>query len=318
MRPEILNPLFRPVTSLSGIGPKVGEILRRLLGSSETGLPRVVDLLFHLPVAVIDRSRQPGIALSPEGAIVTLRVRVDRHQKPPRDRRRLPYRVYCHDDTGEIALTFFHAVDSWLEKMLPVGEVRYVSGRMEWFNGRPSMVHPDHIVSEADFPELPLIEPVYPMTEGLSRKTLARAIGDALESLPLLSEWQDPALRERQKWPAFAEALRAAHRPVRPADLEPDSLHLSRLAYDELLASQLALALLRAHQRRSTGRARKGDGAIRAKILAAPALHADRAARPPRLPTSKPISKGRNACFAFFRAMSVPARPSSRFLPPPP
>ena len=269
MRPPILNPLFRPVTSLAGIGPKLALTLRKLIRSPDPDAePRVIDLLFHLPVAIIDRSRQPGIALSPEGAIVTLKVRVDRHQKPPRGNRRIPYRVFCHDDTGEIGLTFFHANESWLERMLPVGETRYVSGRMEWFNGRPSMVHPDHIVDQADFAELPLIEPVYPMTAGLARKTLLRAVADALDGLPDLPEWLDPSLVEQKHWPLFAAALKAAHHPATPRDMDPQSLHLTRLAYDELLASQLALALMRAHQRRSTGRAREGDGRLRARILA--------------------------------------------------
>jgi ATP-dependent DNA helicase RecG len=271
MRPEILNPLFRPVTSLDGVGPKIAVAIRRLITGSEVGEPpRVVDLLFHLPVAVIDRRNQPGIALSPEGAIVTLKVRVNRHQKPPRGNRRIPYRVYCHDDTGEIALTFFHANDAWLEKTLPVGETRYVSGRVEWFNGRPAMVHPDHIVEEADFASLPLIEPVYPMTAGLARKTLARIIGEAVSSLPPLPEWLDATLKERRAWPDFLAAITLAHHPTGAADLEPTSPHLSRLAYDELLASQLALALLRFHHRKSAGKSRAGDGRLREKIIAAP------------------------------------------------
>ncbi len=268
MRPPVLNPLFRPVSSLAGIGPKLAVTLRKLLGGPDPdGEPRAIDLLFHLPVAVIDRSRQPGIALSPEGAIVTLKVRIDRHQKPPRGNRRIPYRVFVHDETGELALTFFHANEPWLERMLPVGETRYVSGRMEWFNGRPSMVHPDHMVSEADFGDLPLIEPVYPMTAGLARKTLLKAVGDALDGLPDLPEWLDSRLVAERHWSTFGAALRAAHHPTAVADIEPHSPALARLAYDELLASQLALALMRAHQRRSAGKARKGDGGLRAKIL---------------------------------------------------
>ena len=270
MRPELLNPLFRPVTSLTGIGPKLGLTLKRLLAGSESASePRGADLLFHLPVGIIDRRRQPGIALSPEGAIVTLKVRVDRHQKPPRGNRRVPYRVFAHDDTGEIGLTFFHAHEDYLEKTLPVGETRYVSGRVEWFNGRPTMVHPDHIVDEAGFADLPLIEPVYPLTAGLPRKVLARAVGEALASLPTLPEWLDPALRAKRAWPGFAEALAGAHHPVDAGDLEPLSPALARLAYDELLASQLALALMRAHQRRSTGRVRIGDGSIKSRLIAA-------------------------------------------------
>jgi len=270
MRPEILNPLFRPLTSLPGVGEKVAAMLHRLLPDAVVGeTPRVIDLLFHLPVAIIDRRNQPGIALSPEGAIVTLKVRIDRHQKPPRGNRRIPYRVFAHDDTGEIALTFFHAVDAWLEKNLPVGETRYVSGRMEWFNGRPNMVHPDHIVDEAGFHRLPLIEPVYPMTAGLSRKVLVKAIEAGLASLPALPEWLGPDLASRSAWPDFAAALRRAHHPEAASDLEPDSPALTRLAFDEMLASQLALALMRAHQRRNTGKAREGTGELRGKVMAA-------------------------------------------------
>ncbi|MEX2318206.1 MAG: ATP-dependent DNA helicase RecG, partial [Bauldia sp.] len=268
MRPAILNPVFRPVTSLTGIGPKLGVTLARLLGTGEEE-PRVVDLLFHLPVSIIDRSKQPGIAASSEGQIVTLKVRVDRHQPPPRGNKRIPYRVYCHDDTGEVALTFFHAKGDWLEKTLPIGATRFVSGRMEWFNGRPAMVHPDHIVSEADIESLPLIEPVYPMTAGLSPKTLARAMAQAIGDVPPLPEWLDPALVRLRAWPSFGDALGGIHHPVSAADLEPTTPEISRLAYDELLASQLALALMREHQRRSSGKARVGDGRLRAKLIAA-------------------------------------------------
>ncbi|MCP4380086.1 MAG: ATP-dependent DNA helicase RecG [Hyphomicrobiales bacterium] len=269
MRPPILDPLFRPVTSLAGIGPKLGVTLRRLVGRPDADSdPRIIELLFHLPVSVIDRSRRPGIAEAPEGAVVTLKVRVDRHQTAPRGNRRVPHRVYCHDETGEIALTFFHANEAWLGRTLPVGETRYVSGQMEWFNGRASMIHPDYIVSEAELDDLPLIEPVYPMTAGLARKTLLRAIDSALAGIPDLPEWLEPALSDERDWSNFETALDIAHNPQSAGDLEPVSPSRTRLAYDELLAGQLALALIRAHQRRSAGRPRHGDDRIRPRILA--------------------------------------------------
>jgi ATP-dependent DNA helicase RecG len=269
MRPDVLNPLFRPVTSLAGIGPKLGETLGRLIGAPDGGEARVIDLLFHLPVALIDRSQQPGIALAAEGAIVTLKVRVDRHQPAPRGNSRLPYRVFAHDDTGEIGLVFFHARGDYLEKQLPVGATRYVSGRVEWFNGRPTMVHPDYIASDEDVDSLPLIEPIYPMTAGLSRKTLGKAVADALSKVPDLPEWQAPAHVAGHGWPTFRDALARAHHPETAQEFVEDTPHIARLAYDEVLASQLALALMRQHQRRSMGEARKGDGKLRAKILAA-------------------------------------------------
>ncbi len=264
MRPEILNPLFRPVTSLPGIGPKTGETIGRLLGTEEEA--RVVDLLFHLPVGLIDRRNQPGIALSPEGAIVTLEVRIDRHQPSPPGNRKVPYRVYAHDDTGEIALVFFHAERAFLERTMPVGETRFVSGRVEWFNGRPQMVHPDHVVDREAFDQLPKVEPVYPMTAGLARKTLAKAISGALASCPDLPEWLDPALLRQEKWPTFKDALTRAHHPAEPAELDPAGPAIARLAYDELLANQLALALTRANLRRTAGKTRIGDGRMRQAI----------------------------------------------------
>ncbi|MET4632787.1 ATP-dependent DNA helicase RecG [Kaistia defluvii] len=270
MRPEILNSLFRPVTSLTGVGPKIGEAMGRLLlGGDAPEPPRVTDLLLHIPVGLIDRRNQPGIALSPEGAIVTLEVRIDRHLPAPRGNKRIPYRVMAHDDTGEIALVFFRAEQNFLERTMPVGETRFVSGKVEWFNGRPQMVHPDHIVDREAFDQLPMVEPVYPMTAGLARKTLGRAMRGALDSLPDLPEWQDPTLMSRQRWTGFKPTLEAVHAPTTPAELAPEGPAISRLAYDEFLANQLALMLTRANLRRATGRARIGDGRMRRAITAA-------------------------------------------------
>ncbi|MHA1547895.1 MAG: ATP-dependent DNA helicase RecG, partial [Alphaproteobacteria bacterium] len=270
MRPEILNPLFSPATRLSGIGPRVSQMLAKLLIRTDTEAePRILDLLFHLPVAIVDRSRQPGIGGAMQGEVVTLKVVVDRHTPPPRGNRRLPHRVLCHDDTGDITLTFFHAKGDWLQRSLPPGEERFVSGRVEWFNDRATMVHPDHIVAAADFATMPLIEPVYPMTAGLARRTLLKAIHAALDKLPDLTEWLDPDIVRASSWPSFGDALAGLHNPQAAADLLPDAPMRSRLAYDELLASQLAIALVRDHQRRSPGKAHLADGALKQRLLGA-------------------------------------------------
>ncbi|MCB1460026.1 MAG: ATP-dependent DNA helicase RecG, partial [Nitratireductor sp.] len=241
-----------------------------LLEGYEDGQPaRIGRLLFHLPSGVIDRRRQPGIAHSPEGVIVTLKVRIDRHQPPPRGNRRVPYRVFVHDDTGEMALVFFKAHGEWLNKSLPVGEIRHVSGRMEWFNGRPSMVHPDHIVDEQAFADLPLVEPVYPLTAGISLKVMARSIRTALSHLPVLPEWNDPSLMKQQAWPDFRASLERVHNPRDMVDLDLLSPARKRLAHDELLAGQLALALVRERMRKTSGKARNPTGLLQAQILKA-------------------------------------------------
>ncbi|MGI6853079.1 ATP-dependent DNA helicase RecG [Mesorhizobium sp. 1B3] len=263
MRPSLLDPLFAPVTALDGIGPKVAALIEKIVAADLTNrAARVGDLLFLLPNSVIDRRNRPGIAFAAEGAIVTLEVRVDRHQPAPRGNRSAPYRVYAHDDTGEIALTFFHAHAAWLEKALPEGETVVVSGRMEWFNGRPSMVHPDHIARADEAAGLPLVEPVYPLTAGLSGKVLRRAIGQSVARIPALPEWLDEDVKRRRSFPAFADSLLRIHNPADPIDVSPESAAWRRLAYDEFLAGQLSLALVRNRIRRLSGRPLAGDGTI--------------------------------------------------------
>ncbi len=267
MRHSILDPLFAPVTSLSGVGEKVGALIEKIVPADLSGRhARVADLLFTLPHSVIDRRLRPAIALAPEGAIVTLDLRVDRHQPPPRNNQAVPYRVFAHDETGEIALVFFRAQGGWLEKQMPVGEQITVSGRMEWFNGRPQMVHPDHIVLTEDAGALPLIEPVYPMTAGLSGKVLKRAMAQALSRIPALPEWQNEDVRAREDFPSFRDALGSLHNPDEARASGPEAKPWRRLAYDELLAGQISLALVRGRTARDIGQEMAFAGALASRI----------------------------------------------------
>jgi ATP-dependent DNA helicase RecG len=267
MRPLILNPLFAALTSLSGVGPRLELLYARLL---DREAPRVVDLLFHLPSGVVDRRARPKLNEVQAGQIVTVAVTVDEHRPVPRNRPRAPYRIITSDDTGQtLTLTFFNAREDYLRKLLPEGEIRYVSGTAEVYDNMLQMVHPDRVVDEKGFANLPLIEPVYPLTEGLAAGNIRRAMDGALARLPDLPEWQDEAWLSRERLPAFSEALRHLHRPAEPHDIAPESLAWTRLAYDELLAGQLALALLRAHMRRQAGRGSASEGLLRARVLKA-------------------------------------------------
>jgi ATP-dependent DNA helicase RecG len=265
MRPALLNPLFAPVTSLAGVGPKQDRLFRYLLGRDET--PRLIDLLLHLPSSVIDRRARPKIRDAVPGTVVTLEVTVDRHRPAPPRRSRAPHLVYAHDDTGDVILTYFRAQPGYVEKLLPVGAKRYVSGTLQMFDGVPQIVHPDRVVDEAGFAKLSGIDPVYPLTEGLALGSLRRAVAQALERLPELPEWISPEVIRRCHFPSFAEALRRVHLPVELTDILPDGPFWSRLAFDELLAGQLALALVRSQLRRPAGNRHAGDGHLRKKII---------------------------------------------------
>jgi ATP-dependent DNA helicase RecG len=268
MRPAVLNPLFAPLASLAGIGSKQEKLYQHLFGRGEAAA-RLIDLLFHLPTRTIDRRARPKLCDVAAGEVVTVAVTIDRHRPPPPRRPRAPYLVYASDDTGDIVLTFFNARKDYLDQLLPVGALRYISGTAAIYDGMLQMVHPDRVVSEADLAKLPLVEPVYPLTEGLTLNQLRKAADLALARLPDLPEWQDARWLARERFPPFAQALRVLHRPPEPADALPERLAWSRLAYDELLAGQVALALVRAHLRRPSGRATLGTGHLRKKLAGA-------------------------------------------------
>jgi len=263
VRPEILFSLFAPTTALAGVGKHAARLLEKVAG------PTVADLLWHLPTGIIDRRHMPKIADAPPGAIVTLALTVDAHL-PARIARR-PYKIRCSDDTGFLHLVFFNARADYLTKLLPVGARRIVSGRVELFNDERQMTHPDHVVPLEEIDKVTGIEPIYPLTAGLTPRMLGKAMQAALARAPELAEWHDRALVARERWATWHASLTAVHAPASEADLAPATTARRRLAYDELLANQLALGLVRLNQRRLPGRSLVGDGRLtRAAVAALP------------------------------------------------
>ena len=202
MRPAILFPLFAETSTLSGVGPGHARLISRIAGN------RIIDLLFHLPSGVIDRTWRPKLTEINESRIATFTLNVLDHI-PPRDPRQ-PFRVRCSDDTSAVELVFFRARQDYLARILPVGTKRIVSGRIERFGNRLQMVHPDHVVTPEEADRLPAYEPVYPLTENLSGKAITKAIRQALEKLPAVPEWGEKTFLAARNWPSFGEAIRAA------------------------------------------------------------------------------------------------------------
>ena len=263
MRPAILFPIFASARGVTGVGPRVEKLLAKVIGRDDV---RIADLLFHLPQGLVDRSYRPSLIAAEAGRIATVHIHVLSHKPPPKGRR-LPYRVLASDDTAALEIVFFTPYEDSIRRALPEGAQRFVSGRIDIFQDRPQMAHPDYIAETlAGIPER---EPVYRTTETLPAKTLGKIIRHAVGRLPDLPEWQDESFRAQMAWGNFADSLRAAHMPISEAELAPSSLVHMRLAYDELLANQLALALIRANQRARPGRVMKGDGRLRARARAA-------------------------------------------------
>lgn len=262
MRPDSLTPIFADITALPGVGPKIGALISRVAG------PRIVDLLLTPPVSVIDRSARPEILDAPLGAIATVLVTVDRHEPPPKGRRG-PYRVICSDESGFLTLVFFHARGDYLNRRLPVGSTRLVSGMVDDYRGSRQMTHPDHMIDPETEPPLPPFEAVYPLTAGLTGGAMTRAMTGAVARIPALDEWQEPNWLSARDWENWRASLLRAHGPQSADEVSGMSPARMRLAYDELLANQLALALIRRSRKKQAGRPLKSANRKVAQLKAA-------------------------------------------------
>lgn len=258
-RPFHLDPLFRSFTTLPGVGPKNAQLFEKLCSG-----PKVLDLLFHLPIDCIDRRFSPPIKDAPNGRIATMQVEIVKHS--PSAKRSQPYRITARDETGSMSLVFFHANKDWLKKQLPEGTSRIVSGKVEYFQGIPQIVHPDIALPE-DRATLEAIEPVYPLTQGLTNKAVRKAMQGALQTTPQLQDWLDPSYKTRNHWPDWDKAVLDVHNPAGPNAFEALHPARARLAYDEVLSNQLTLALVRDRQRKKNGRSFTGTGQLRQKLL---------------------------------------------------
>jgi ATP-dependent DNA helicase RecG len=249
MRPDILNPLFAEVESLKGVGPTLAKPLKRLK------LERVIDVLFHLPVGSIDRKPVETIDAQDVGRIVTVRVVPTGHRSSAG---RGPFRVEATDRDGNILrILFFGGHPGWGKKLLPLGEPRIVSGKLDRYGDELQMVHPDHVLPPEEAGDLPEREPVYPLSEGLTTRRMGQLAEQALLRAPELAEWVEPGLKAARGWPDWHEAMLRAH-----ADPQ-DALARARLAYDEVFANQLALMLVRAAGRKRRGWPLIGTGRLR-------------------------------------------------------
>jgi ATP-dependent DNA helicase RecG len=268
-RPAALDPLFRSLTAIKGVGPQLRALMSRFFAIGEGQEAIALDVLMHMPTSAIDRRRMDGVANTYVGHIATLKLHIDRHQPPPRGRPQVPHRVFAHDETGEIQLVFFRAAGGWVEKLLPVGEERYVSGEIGFFNGFKQITHPDFVVEPERFDTLPLVQPVYPLTHGLSSKALTKVVQQVVGWLPDLPEWMPEARRQAFAWPSFSDAMRRVHQPAAPQDDDLAAPARMRLAYDEYLAGQLALMLVRGALVAPRGIARHMTGDITRRLEAA-------------------------------------------------
>ena len=261
MRPSVLFGLFSNLQTLKGIGPRWGKLLSTLCGNT------ILSVLFHLPYSVLYRPIKTDLSKVPSGSLITTKVKVLEHKKP--FSKKTPYRIICEGENGLLDIVFFNYKKDYLIKQLPEGEERWISGSVDKFNNRLQMSHPDYVCPLGEEWKIPALEPVYPLTQGVTNKLMQHAAREALKALPPLPEWHEEKKMGTSGWPSFADALKTIHQPTHETDVSPVSKARQRLAYDEQLANQLALVLMRHQMKKETGIAFKGDGHLRQQLLSA-------------------------------------------------
>ena len=251
MRPDRLNPLFVASESLKGVGPGLARPLERL------SLTRVRDLAYHLPDRFVERRAVADLDEATVGEnIVVALTPVEYRSTSGRG----PFRVLASDAPGNIcAITYFGRNTGWAKKALPLGEKKWIAGRLDQFGQMLQIVHPDHVSDAGGALVGALCEPVYALSEGLTQGRLSALIEQALAAAPELTEWIEPRLLDKMQWPAWRDALALAHNSDHAAARD-------RLAYDELLANSLALMLVRNANRAKNGTPLAGDGALRSRL----------------------------------------------------
>jgi ATP-dependent DNA helicase RecG len=253
MRPDVLNPLFAESQTLDGVGPKLSKPLEKL------GLTRVRDMLYHLPERFVTRRAITNLDEAGEGEQVIVALTPTEH-RAARNPGRGPFRILAQDEIGNIcAITYFGRASYTGKKQLPIGEKRWVAGRLDRYGDMLQIVHPDHVEETSDANMGRMTEPVYRLSEGLTQPRVASLVEQSLTKAPGLPEWIEPGQFEHEGWPSWQEAVKEAHKG-------PNELARNRLAYDELLANSLALLLVKADSRRRKGQALQGDGRLRAKL----------------------------------------------------
>lgn len=260
-RPEQLFPLFAELETLQGVGPRIAEHFAQL----QITAPR--DLLFSLPYSLVDRRRRETIRGLELPTTATVEITVGRH-RPARNKGGA-YRIDVTDQETEFQLVFFHGRSRYLTAQLPEGSRRVVSGKLELFDGMAQMVHPDHMLPLEEAGDIPDFEPVYHLTHGITQKTMFKAVQSALQRVPELTEWVDASYKTKRGWADWHEAIATAHAPGQLSDLEPEAPARARLAYDELFAHQLTLAIARSVEREQPGRSSVATGKLQSKVLSA-------------------------------------------------
>jgi len=241
------------VQYVKGVGPRRAEQLSRL------GIKTVHDLLMHISLRYEDRTSIIPIAQLSEGETQTIRGRITSANELRRRGRRM-YQAVIKDSSGFLHATWFTVRGDYLKKKFKPGTDVIATGKVLYNKYRHclEMMHPDmEIAEEGAVKDSGGILPVYPLTEGITQKSMRAVIGRVLASGMKIPEVLPESVLKSFSLPGRSEALKAVHQPEKKIPIgklnEFSSDAHRRLTFEELFVIECAMALLHS---RNTERAR--------------------------------------------------------------
>ena len=259
MRPAHLDLLLSPINKLKGVGPKLENIINKL------GIKLNVHFLWHFPYRIIEKKYYENIHDAPINQLVTLKIEVIKHY--PSKFRRQPYRVSCLANETPIDIVYFNARHPVVRSVLPVKNIKMISGKLEFFKNKFQITHPSSIENISDIQLLREKEPVYSLTAGLNMKSFIKLSNQVLQSVPDLGEWINKTLIEKYKFTSWKDAVEKLHNPEIDDTYSEKNNYRRRLAFDELFAHQLAICIVRTIDNRKKSISFKSDGNFKNKLI---------------------------------------------------
>ena len=225
--------LLSDLSSLKGVGTKTKNLLKK------KNINNLFDLLWKLPKSYTDRSLSSKIKDLKIGEIQTVTIIPQKYNFPRI--RKLPNRVLCSDETGEIDCIFFNSYEGYIKKILPLGKEITVSGKIGHFRNKYQITNPKYVSEDSSL--IKQTHNKYSLTEGISEKIYNKILNQIINNLPVFNEWHSKSILSKFKNISWNSSIKELHKPENIGNYK--SNFYQRLAFDEIFSTFLVNSEIR-------------------------------------------------------------------------